>query len=456
MNLLTDCGLDYDVFTPYLNTGTLFDLSAGAAIGSYNGKHIILNGGVGRLTGLSGRQERHKSTLAFSFAMRAAYRYPHTNVWTHDSESSVPGKSRLIAVAGNEAIPPEMVSLSDETIHDITSFFTAVRRLAAYKQQNRKKLEVETPFIDPLSGKPLRMLIPTIIVIDSLSKLGCAELDATFDKNELGSSKNYTIFMKDANLKTQMLRQFPVIASKSGIYFVITAHINNKIEPDAYNQTPKDLHNMKGNDKIKNVGSGFGFLMSILLESRKIDNLVNSSKTNCLYPLKGVSSTNELNRVTTYLTRCKNNMSGNSTPFVVSKTQGVLPGVSNYDYLRSNNLFGLTGSSRSQQCEWLPEHTLTYDSVRQLTNENYELHRALEVLAQLCYVKNEWTTTKWDIDTKVGPATFVNGVLKNDGLVNAILNSRGHWTYDKEEKREYMSIFDILSLLQGKSVLKAK
>jgi hypothetical protein len=444
MGILSALNVSTSVFTPYLNTGTQFDLATGKFVPGKS--NMILNGGLSRVNGIVGRPQRYKSTEALSLAVRAAARYEGSELLIHDSEFSIAGKSRIVDMC-DTTIDPDVIALWDNSTHDTSSLFTFIKRLVEHKVKNKKDYIVETPFIDNKTLKPRTMFVPTIFVIDSISKLNSLKEEELYDKHQLGDSKLNTVYMNDGNMKTQMMRQIPALAAKGGIYFIITAHIGNKFDLDPYSKSPKDLQYMKANDSIKNAGSQFTFLTSTLLEARGIKVLQDSDK-NCQYP-ESFSVANELNLVDTIVCRCKNNASGPIVHPIISQYQGILSGLSNFHYLKKNKMFGLGGNNVTQTCDLLPNIPLTRKSVRAKLSENYELDRAIELLGQLCYIQNEWSTFGLSDSLNIKPKEFVNGVLKGGNVISDILNSRGYWTYNKKEKRQYMSILDVVDLING-------
>ena len=145
--------------------------------------------------------------------------------------------------------------------------------------------------------------------------------------------------------------------------------------------------------------------------------------------------------------RSKTTSAGNVLPFVATQTSGIMNAVTNYNYLRTNDYDGLTGNKQKQQVGLLPEVTISRNTIRELSSSKYELRRALEIAAQYCYIRNNWMTNNLPVDFSKPATEFFNMLMsdKNRGLVNDILNTRGYWTYCKDE-RKYMDLFEIMTL----------
>jgi len=447
MSILDSLGLIDNVFVPYLNTGTHLDLATGVYVPGINGE-MLLNGGLGLTMGIVGRPQMYKSTKALSITSKILDRYKEVEAIVLDTEFAIPSPTRFDDLTGNGHKVSDRVKLIDISNYDMSSFNRLIRDLVKHKIENKKDYIVDTPFLDPKTLKPLKIFIPTIVVIDSISKLGLAKESELYDKHDLGDSQLNMVYMQDGNAKTQFIRQIPTLAAKAGIYFVITAHIGDKFNLDPYAPTPKDLQYMKGSDSIKGTGSQFTFLTSILLESRAVKVLQDSNKE-CQYPTS-FSTATELNQVTSVVCRCKNNVSGTQIDSVISQYQGILSGLSNYHFLRKHNNFGLDGSNLSQTCKLYPNVKLERKTVRDEITKSYELERALEILGQLCYIKNYWSSYSMRdaVDFNIRPSVFVDKVLKGGAAMADILNSRSHWTIDKKDPRKYMSIYDILKIIK--------
>jgi len=145
---------------------------------------------------------------------------------------------------------------------------------------------------------------------------------------------------------------------------------------------------------------------------------------------------------------------------VVSQRDGILPDMSNYHYLRKNDYFGLIGNSREHKPA-MTDIVLSRGTVRAKLNDqtnpgNPKLGHALELIAQLSYIQDNWAgNTAGDVDFSMKPKVLAEKLLASDGpTTDDILSSRSWWTYDKTNTQPYMSLYDVLAIAQG--VYKAK
>ena len=452
MGLLQELEFKDAAFQPYLNTGTLLDIQAGVFVPGQHGG-MILNGGLSTTNAVIGRAQMFKSTELFSFVVSAMLRYPLSECLTFDTEYAQK-KERLFAFSAlsnfDEFDDRFIINTPAETPAE--QFFENVKKIRDRKLAQPEKYLVESPIIDPRTNKPLMMWIPTFVVVDSWSKLTSGIVQSTLATEVLGSAGTNMIYMKDGNIKKMMISQVPRLATTAGIYFLFSAHVGNKFELNPYAPSPKNLPLMKSTDKPKEVGSDFDFLMSNYLEMRHVKLLLNEDK-HSQYPTEGSSDT-ELNEVTSVILRCKNNMSGTQLPMVISQTAGIMPELSNYHYLRENGYFGLIGNKVTHKPA-MTDVSLGRTTVRK-KSEDPKVAHAIELLAQLCYIQNNWDRTKSaEVDLSMKPELLAEKLLASDGpAVSDILQSRSWWTYDKTNPQPYMSLYDVLAIAQG--VYKAR
>jgi hypothetical protein len=448
MSLLKGSALKDSSFRPYLNTGTLYDTQTGAFVpGTHNG--MVLNGGLSTTNGYVGRPQLFKSTELMSHMMRVMSYYPGVESFTLDTEGSL-NKHRIL---GFSPFPDNHLDLDDRllltTIAETATetFFEEIKKIAAVKTASPDRYMVESPILDPKTGAPVRMFIPTFVCIDSWSKMISSFMQTSLDTKTLGSSDTNMIYMKDGNIKKMIMMQIPMLAVRAGIYFFLSAHIGDVFKLDQYAPTIKDLQHMRGTDKLKEVGSDFDFLLSNCLEMRQATMLVAEDKKSSLYPIDG-GTTIELNEVTAVLLRCKNNASGSQLPLVISQTHGILSDLSNYHYIRTNDYFGLLGSKIHHKPA-MTDTSVGRTTIREKLTDK-KTARAIELLAQLCYIQNNWVTSGGDVNLNITPSVLAETLLTSDGpTTDDILQSRGWWTYDKTNHQPYMSLYDVIAISQG-------
>lgn len=447
MSILKKFEIKESSFIPYFNTGTPLDIANGKYVPGQDG-HMVLNGGLPQTMALAGRQERFKSTETMSLIMNILGRYKDAEAIVYDTESSLQ-KDRLLSMGdrpienGNERL--QLISQTDYFTED---FVALIKKVADEKRKNAKDYTVETPLFDPVTHQPVRMMIPTFVVIDSWSKMRSKAVAETLDKVSSSDSGTNMVNMTEGNIKTKVMGQLPYIAGSAGIYFVFTAHIGENYVLDPYAPKPKSLQHMKASDKFKNVGSDFSFLISTLLEARDA-RVIQTDKKECFYPDTFTSDT-EYSRVGNVVCRCKNNGSGPQFSLVISQGRGVDTPLTNYDYLRTNKFYGLDGNHINHKPMIYPDVTLSRTTISKKVVDDKRLRRALEILSQLCQIQNSWSLRDMPVPFDIKPETLADKLSNMSSYsVTDILDSRGHWTYDKKDPEPYLSLFDILAIVNG-------
>ena len=453
MGLIKQLEFRDSIFTPYLNCISLFDVQTGTYVpGAHNG--MILNGGLGATNGVIGREQMFKSTELFSFVLSAMHHYPESECMVNDTEYAQK-KDRLLRFLPDEVDRNEFekrIAISTPADTTTEEFFAKAKDACLLKVKHAADYTVETPILDPRSGKPLRMLIPTFMVFDTWSKMMSDYVQTTLNTKELGSSDTNMVFMKDGIIKKMMMAQIPRLAAMSNTYFLMSAHVGNKFELNPYAQTPKSLPNMRQTDKPREVGSDFNFLISNVMDVRRVQ-LLQDDKKESQYPSPDGGDA-ELNEVLSVLVRCKNNMSGTQLPLVLSQFNGVIENLSNYHYLKENKYFGMPGSTISHKPA-MTDVSVGRTTIRQKLADQ-KVARAVELLAQLCYIQNNWNLSNNEVNFMMNPEDLAkNLITRNDKPgISDILESRGWWTYDKKNQQPYMSLYDVLAIAQG--VYRAK
>lgn len=429
------------------NTGTLFDYHVGSVQHGFDDKFYI-NGGFGNcITGWSGKGGLFKSTLTVGLVMNAMGIYNDCDGLLDDTEDAISRDPIRIANFSpyREVNIESSLDIVSGTIYDIDKMTDYIKNLCVQKDKNRKDFIVETPFVDK-QGVRKKAWIPTFVVIDSFSELEGATERAMLDEHGITGKKTKTMWMVDGASKTIFIRSMRKYCEKYGICMVLTAHIGKNIEIDTYGPTPKQLQHMNQSDRLKRVGSEFEYLTGLYMQTMKASFIQDSAK-NAFYQKGDNTPDTDINEVLAKVIRGKNNISGTILPYVISQTHGLLPEVTNYHYLKINGMFGMGGSLQKQYMLALPDISISRNTLRELCDSSYELRRALEITAQYLFIKQTWAIDKLPFNFKLSAEELFDKITNSNSIkMEDILNSRGYWTYLKDD-REYMSPFDILMKL---------
>ena len=437
---------------------------------SYDGKNMVLNGGICPTNGLGGRPERFKTTTALSLIINSMARQPGSELYIYDSEGSLTDRYRLASFSDLYLEDPikreehlqELVSrivikqTSDfEDIDDFMRFLN--ENVYVHKEKLRKDFTIDTPFVNEETDKRRRAMAPTYVLIDSWShgktKAGMLASSAV-DASDPGNTMQ---FMRDSAAKNTTLARMVNTSPRLGIYFFLTAHIGDKIDMAAgpMSKPSKDLQSMKAKDKLKKVGSDYLFLVN---GNWSVDSSVwmeNRDDKGSEYPYSDRStSPHEFSEVTVGTTRGKRRGSGDKISLVISQTNGLCTYLTNLNFLKQHKFYGLGTDKTRPRLPFFPDIQMPRKKVHQVLPPNYQLRRALEITAQLCYLQHYWTTPE---DMTLPPAfrgmpfnitpEELADRLEKSGKKDEVLNSRGWWSYGYDDI-PYYTIFDILRMVR--------
>ena len=332
----------------YLNTNSLLDIASGEFLpGIYKKKHQFhLNGGLAPLNGIIGTEQTYKSSIGLSFLSRVLSIYKDSYGLCYDSEYAIPNEHRIITLSDEIKYGHDIgnrLVLKDKSDYDMDQFFNLLKKMVLEREQHKKDLLVETPFINPKTGKPYLTVIPLVVIIDSLSLMQSAKELTMYNEHDISAKEQNMMFMMDGKAKSQFIKQLPLMAHKGGIHFILTAHITTKVSINPFEKTKKELQFMKFNDTTRGTGKQFSALMNTLLETRSVK-VLQDSKKGAYYPLTKNSSNVDLSTVDTVTCRNKNNESGSIVPFISSQKYGIQSSLGNYHYLRDEPSLNLKGA----------------------------------------------------------------------------------------------------------------
>jgi hypothetical protein len=452
-------------FIPTLNTGLLFDLAVGSYVPSVDG-NWILNGGLGTTNATIGRPQRFKSTDLLCKTACALSRYPGSMAIVYDTERTL-SEDRIVRMSDIPGLDVDRIMLTTRSEYYGEEFYDFLRHLSDEKIKDKKNTIVETPFVDPRAGKAARIWIPTIVVVDSLSnlefKIVADMIDAKMSvdgegvaraKYSITDSQTNTAHMKDGNGKKRLVAKLNALAEKTGFYFLFSAHVGSKIELDPYAKPMKAFQHMRQADKIKGVGTDFEFLMMTLLNcDNSVALMSDNDRTKSLYPTKdGHTSAVELNEVMQTVVRCKGNVSGTRLKSVISQTEGPLPALSSYHYLKTSKYAGLPGNPTRHAPALLPDETLMRTTVNDILREKPHVARAIQLLAELHFIQENWSLRHLPPVFSTPLEDFAEKLTKSSYAMDDILATRGWWTYNyggEKPEQPFMSTLDALMIASG-------
>ena len=460
MGMFDELGAADAIVYPSLNTSTALDILTGVFELGENNKYY-LNGGLPFMFGIGGRGGFYKSTVLESILVSCLYNYPYTEAYKIDTENnSLAPKKRMknmcIYRYGPEFDADALLDRLKVTNISTTSsaeFEELIKNICKYKEAHKKDLLVETPFLDK-NGEPLKMWIPTFLIIDSLTLfVSSSEVDKSSTVSAESKDRNMDA-LRDGMFKRRLLMEWSRISCKYGIYFLLSAQVDDSYVADEYSRPEKQNQYTKLNDRFKGVGPMWEFLTNTLLQNFSPSPVTSSTDKKLPEYSSDGAGLVEINELTTRILRCKTSPGGTIVPMLASQNYGVLPGLTYYHYLKKNGDFGFNvgGVGKVNRYNMLmPDVLLKRQNVIDVLRNNHELNRALEIMFQLKWIIDFWNTASFPFDIPKTAELFVEKIAAGSDLtISDIVNSRGYWTYDKSNDRPYLSIFDILSILDKK------
>lgn len=445
-----------------INIGALMDIPTAAIITGRKGE-AVLNGGLGQATGIVGAGNNYKSTIAHYQMLCAADRIAEatpTLMTTYDTEVNISIERLTNMASGFKHLPEDLITgedanwvITDKTQLDASEWVQQINKYSDEKSKDAKSKVTYEGFKDPYSDKNLVGYLPTFVEIDSLTEFEASSTIEMLSK-DLDSSDTNTYAMKQGAFKTKFLSQLPRISNKSNLFFVMTAHIGEKIDmatgPAKYNQPTKKLQYLKTSDNIKGVSPKFTFLLNNAWFAHTASLLKNQTDKMPEYPkTKDSNMETELNTVKLTQLRSKTGPSGYTLEIVVSQNEGVLPTLTEFHYIKQNGRFGIEGNLTHYTIALRPDVSLNRKSVRAKIDADQRLRRAINITSEILQLKTFQTQLENE-GIFCEPAELYKDLKEMGFDWDMLLMTRGYWTINQySNKVPYLSSIDLLRMRKG-------
>lgn len=448
---------------PMPNLGCLFDIPTGQYQIGKSGESI-LNGGMAHITGIGGRGNVGKSLVARFQNLTVLDRLSDSVSMLYDTEISA-GMARTHQLAQRfdnlggvdlKRTGRFLLTAGDVMIGD--KWYDEVRKYAENKQKAPdKEVKRTTPFLDD-EGKPYKSYVPSNIEIDSLSQFTTSVVEDMQDKNTIGSSGRNMEAIRGAGNKYQMLNEFPTLTASAGINMILTAHVDDNITLDPYAPVIQKLAFLKSSLKFKRVPNNYFFLTNNLWYCYGTQPLRNPKLKTPEFPRDSYDDnpdSTDLQEMTLQNLRGKYGPTGSPFHLLVSQTQGVLRGLSEFYYCKSFEAstadtfrFGLQGHDKSYRLALCPDVNLQRTTVRSKIDSTPELQRGFEItseLAQMRHVAYDQYQELW-----CPPETLYADLVKQGYKWEDLLQTRGYWVFEEQKHpKHFLSTMDLLRMRAG-------
>lgn len=442
------------------NVGSLLDIPTGKYVRGVKGENILL-GGLAAFTAIIGKPNTYKSKVSRHMNLAAAdtiasygtmpYMELYDTEITADLDHLSALSKRYDSFKDIDIVKDGMWKITDKSRHSGNEWFKMLRDfLIGEKVKNAKAYETVTPFLDK-DGNTVKVIYPTLSELDSVSEFATDDIEDIQNKNELGESGGNTIHMRLGLAKTRLMMEIPSLCNRSGHYMTMTAHVGKEI---AVSQGPmsfptKQLPHMKPGEVVKGVSVKFLYLAGVIWETMSSATYNNKDTKGPEYPKRQDypdPGSLDLNLVNLKLIRCKTGASGYSVDLVISQTEGVLPSLSEFNYIKDKDSYGLQGSSRNYSLVLYPEVSLSRTTVREKIDSDPVLRRALKITADMLQIKTYFKTLPFEVPT---PEELYAKLAETYDW-KKLLATRDYWTFNQyEHPVPFLSTMDLIEMYHG-------
>lgn len=462
-----------------VNVGATLDIPTGTFIRGRFGEYV-LNGGVAAVTGVVGIGNQFKSTFMHYLFIMVMVRMFGSTGSTYDTEVNIQEwhlkamLERLVKQYGMQEVldaalghwdlldadpegnPPRWV-ITDKTVYSGNEWYEKIKEFLETKRKNIAKISVTTPFWNRERTGVYTIPMFTATEIDSFSEFETDDVMKMQNDNELGESGGNTIHMRQGLAKLRLLMEAPRLHMGANNCLFMTAHLGK--ESTMQNAGPAGsvpivkLSTLKNGDKIKGTTDKFTFLTQNCYLMAGARPLMAEGGNGPLYPRDSdddLKLDTDLNLVQARNLRSKSGISGLSQGILISQTEGVLPSLTEFHYIKEQDRYGLEGSNVSYALVIYPECKLGRTTVRGKIDNDPKLRRALNILAEMCQMTSlpGWATITEDV--MCTPKELYEDLKAKGYDWEELLATRGWWTYDNEAQPvPFLSTMDLLRMRKG-------
>lgn len=449
-----------------INIGCLLDVPTGFFVRGKYGENILV-GGLGAITAVVGRGNRFKSTILHYMMLSAVDRIcstTETSMSTYDTEINIHETalqrlmSRFTNLVNKNIFYEGIWNITDSTIYTGNTWWEKAKEYLSTKKDNSKNLLVDTPFLDRDNISLQKAIVPTFGEIDSFSEFQTEDIINIQNENELGESGGNMIHARQGLAKTRFLMEIPSLFGRVNHFFLMTAHLGDELQlaSGPFTKAPvKALQHMKIGEKIKGVTNKFFFLMNNCWYASNSVVLNNQTTKAPEYPRNSndvIPGDTDLNEVTLIQLRGKSGPTGFSLPIIVSQSEGVLPTLTEFNYIKSTkDRFGISGTQINYHLDIYPDVNLSRTTVRGKIDNDVKLRRAINITAELYQVH---LFHRYYYDVLCEPKELYDDLVKLGYDWNVILeHTRGWWCFnDAKHPLKFLSIVDLLNIRAGKYI----
>lgn len=439
---------------PMPNLGCLFDVQTGSHYVGHYGE-TILNGGLNNVTAVAGRGNMFKTVVMLFMFLRVLDRYSPSVGMIYDTEVSLSlkrvqmlTKSMINNLLGIDMFDTQLIKMTDKTMYDGTGWWEWVKEVMGLRKKLDKAEVMVSPFTDH-SGAFIKVLYPILLAIDSLSMFATRNV-LRMEDEDVGDSSRNTDGLADARAKTQLLSEMGTFTEQNGLRIMFTVHMGEHVALDPRSTPAKKLTFMR-NIKFKGAPEKLTFLANNIWYISSATTLQNETTKAAEYPrdsddvLKGDT---DLMLLSCMNLRGKSGPTGFPFELVVSQSEGMQVGLTEFNYIKNSGRFGIEGNLQNYTLALCPDIALSRTKVRGKIAENPKLQRALEITSELCQMHQGDTDVPRHL---LCTPTELFADLKAKGYDwDELLTTRGYWMFDNDKQAvPFLSTHDLLNMRAG-------
>lgn len=445
-----------------INIGAGLDIPTGMYLRGKYGESI-LNGGLGIQTGLCGIGNNFKSTEEWYMmlsAMDKIFLAGETSSMTYDTEMNIhPARlfkltQRFNSFKKRNILDDNLWAISNKANYFANEWYEKLRDFLKEKIEHEKEILYDSPFLDRDGKTLMKVMLPSFAAVDSFSEFETEDVAKIQEENELGDSGGNMIHARQGLAKARFLMDIPARATRAYCYLFLVAQMGKEMlmaSGPVPTPPPKKLQFLKNGDKLKGTTDKFTYNMSNLWHCVNAAPYTNKLTKGPEYPLDpsdNAMENRDLFKVTLRQLRSKSGMTGVTIDHIVSQQEGVLPELTEFELIKSDNRYGLSGNLQHYYLDLLPDVKLSRTTIRSKLDNDPKLCRALNITSEMSQIK----TFMRSMDALMcSPKELYEDLIKRGYDWEILLNTRGWYTLNNDRKDliPFLSTKDLLEMRLG-------
>jgi hypothetical protein len=350
-------------YIPFYKTGIdIFDYINGVRKADGTVEVGIQGGKIMMDVGNSGTGKTSKIIQQACFI---ADQYEEADVWHYDYERST-SKERVMALTGwSSEHYEEKYQIFQENI-SVETLFRACKEIERIKMENKEAIQIDTGKKDG-SGKPIYILPPTIMIVDSVALLAPEDVE---DDDELKGSMGATAIAK-AN--TNVFKRIMSPMQNANIILMLVNHLTQKIDINPMARTKAQINYLKQDESIPG-GKAVSYLTNTLTKLETGSKIEPDKE----FGIKGFY-------LSGILVKSRSTEAGVSFKMVFEQKKGINNLLTNFVNLK--DLGRITGAGRSFKLDTCPDVKFSLKEFQDKYYESKELRKAFDAAVREEYSK---------------------------------------------------------------------